>query len=426
MPMAFPEDAPYLAADLDNAAAALADASRLLRGASERIASYDPARPANRRPTPLETADDQNYEAASLVIEDAIAIVSALRSAFPGSFPPDAPVTPEGIATLGTWLADVGKELANLREGAEFDQATIKHLRERADELERRNARQAATLESYAESRHAIRVALSACWPNRFALLDDANVPAAIRSLADFVIGEIAEKSNLMKSLDFLLAALRKFPELAEGMITPTDVERIAIEHEKMLRNWGPIPFEIEFNDQDGNARKITYEAGETAVGINPGWSIPEDADWVAADPDGAIEGFININGTSRRITRKDSGNFWRFMDDEPASIEPEPEVAEPEETPEKSTLKALIDGDETITLEPPKTAYVLPRRFAELAEDEKRELLSFDRLTFVTGTILDKDERKTWGILRAGQGREGVAFTDWLASLPPFEGGPK
>lgn len=381
-----------------DAAHALSEAAALL------VRAAYAADLANRRPTPLKTADDRNGGPSEATSENARTaprfLEAALRSAFPDRFPPDAPVTPEGVAALGNWLAGVGKSIGD---------------------RDRRIGNQAETIlrlaANFREAFVAYVPAESDVTPDLIRTVGLA-VAAQDRDLEKLGV----ENAHLRNNEAMFGAALRRFPELADANpLTLDAIAEVARQHETMLRNWGPIPFAIEFQDQDGAARCIVFEAGESSTNINPGWVIPEDADWQAVSLDYVTEGFLKTDGGTRVITRRNSGNFWRFADDAPTpiagpkaeparAIEPEPEAVEPEETPGKPTSNECI----------------VHKPFAQLTEDEKRELLSFDRLTFVNGTVLEKTPRGYWEYKSTGQGNEGTDFKDWFHALEPFEGGPK
>jgi len=61
--------------------------------------------------------------------------------------------------------------------------------------------------------------------------------------------------------------------------VTVEAVRQIGREYNEMEID--PGPQEIEFNDQNGDLRKIVYDKGDRSVGINGGWIIAEDADWI-------------------------------------------------------------------------------------------------------------------------------------------------
>lgn len=88
------------------------------------------------------------------------------------------------------------------------------------------------------------------------------------------------------KGHQIIAAHWAAFPHFQNGEpVTPEAILKIGREYQDMVMNWGPVPTEITFFDQDGKDRKIVYESGDQEAGIASGWGIPEDADWEARAP---------------------------------------------------------------------------------------------------------------------------------------------
>lgn len=83
-----------------------------------------------------------------------------------------------------------------------------------------------------------------------------------------------AENAHLREREAHFAAALRRFPELAEGPLTAERVEAVAGEHVKMIVEWWPVPKELAFVDDDGNQGVLTFVAGEPESGVRDGWSF--------------------------------------------------------------------------------------------------------------------------------------------------------
>lgn len=104
------------------------------------------------------------------------------------------------------------------------------------------------------------------------------------------------------------------FPEFGDSpaLVTPERIRRVGNAHLAMIMDNGPT--EIDFCDQEGETRRIVYDAGEWEAGIPAGWGI--EGDWAALD-EGKLMGLYDALAYARPIverwchTQGDNADFF-------------------------------------------------------------------------------------------------------------------